>query len=100
MAEVGLFLGTFAFLGLIMERLVGKSGKAARRFPSCLTCGSHMTTVSLPKFMPGEVVNHLDKHGLPTAAASRFICPKGHYQLWYVPRFGNTESPFFLKEQL
>ena len=100
MTEVGILLGSFAFLGLIVERLVEKAGKPARPFPSCRTCGRRMTSVSLPKFMPGEVANHLDKHGLPTAVAFRYICPKGCYQLWYVPRFGNTESPFFLKEQL
>ena len=31
---------------------------------------------------------------------SRFICPKGHYQLWFVPWFGNTEKAFFFQEEL
>ena len=99
MAEVGFFLGSFAFLAMIMERLAGRA-KSAPKFPSCLTCRSHMTAVNLPKFMPGEVTNYLDKYNLPTSVVFRFICPKGHYQLWYVPRLGNTESPFFMKEEL
>jgi hypothetical protein len=100
MDYVGVLLGSFVVLGLIVQKLVSTEHKSARRFPSCRTCGKGMNLVGLPRFMPGEVVNHLDRHGLPTHAASRFICPEGHYQLWYVPRFGNTESPFFMKEAL
>jgi len=59
-----------------------------------------MFAAGMPKFVPGPVSNHLDQHGLPTIAASRFICPKGHYQLWFVPKFGNTEKAFFMKEEL
>ena len=100
MDYVGALLGGFALLGLTVEGLLRKVEKSSRKFPTCMTCGTHMLTVGLPKFMPGEVVNHLDKYGLPTATASRYICPKGHYQLWFVPRFGNTEKPFFLREEL
>lgn len=97
---VGFFLGGLALLGMLTERIVGKAQKPARKFPWCRTCGSQMITVGLPKFMPGEVVNHLGKYGLPTFVASRFICPKGHYQLWFVPGFGNTERTLFFKEEL
>ena len=100
MDHVGALLGGFALLGLTVDGILRKFAKPPKKFPSCWTCGSHMTAVGLPKFMPGEVVNHLDKHGLPTVTASRFICPKGHYQLWFVPRFGNTETPFFFREEL
>jgi len=100
MDYVGSFLGGLAILGIISDRLLSKFEKSARKFPWCHTCGKNMITAGLPKFMPGEVLKHLDKHGLPAATASRFICPKGHYQLWFVPRFGNTEKAFFLKEEL
>jgi hypothetical protein len=100
MDYVGVLLGGFVLLGLFTDGLLRRLEKPAQKFPSCRTCGNHMITVGLPKFMPGEVLNHLDKYGLPTVAASRFICPKGHYQLWFVPRFGNTEQAFFLKEEL
>ena len=100
MDYVGALLGGFVLLGVTVDGVLRKFAKPARKFPWCWTCGNHMTAVGLPKFMPGEVVNHLDKYGLPTVVASRFICPKGHYQLWFVPRFGNTEKAFFLQEEL
>ena len=100
MDYVGSFLGGLALLGIITDRLLSKYEKSARKFPWCKTCGKNMITAGLPKFMPGEVISYLDKYGLPTVTASRFICPKGHYQLWFVPRFGNTEKAFFLKEEL
>jgi hypothetical protein len=100
MDYVGALLGGFALLGLTVDGILRKFAKSARKFPWCRTCGLNMNAAGLPMVMPGEVVNHLTKHGLPTAAASRFICPKGHYQLWFVPRFGNTENAFFLREEL
>jgi hypothetical protein len=100
MDQVGALLGGFALLGIIVDMLLKKFGRTSSKFPQCRSCGRQMQTAGLPMFMPGAVVNHLDMHGLPTAAASRFICPNGHYQLWYVPRFGNTEKAFFLKEEL
>ena len=100
MDSVGAFLGGLAILGITVGGLVRRVEKRSRKFPWCRTCGRNMPAVGLPKFMPGEVVNHLDRHGLPTVTASRFICPKGHYQLWFVPKFGNTEKAFFMKEEL
>jgi len=100
MDHVGALLGGFALLGIVTDGLLRTVEKKARKFPWCKTCGKNMIAAGLPKFMPGEVVNHLDKYGLPTIVASRFICPKGHYQLWFVPRFGNTEKAFFLREEL
>lgn len=100
MDSVGAFLGGLALLGITVDGIVRKVEKRSRKFPWCRSCGRNMTAVGLPKFMPGEVVSHLDRHGLPTFTASRFICPNGHYQLWFVPKFGNTERAFFMKEEL
>jgi len=100
MDYVGALLGGMALFGIITDGLLRKVAKPHRKFPWCWTCGLEMTAVSLPKFMPGEVVNHLGKYGLPTGIASRFICPKGHYQLWFIPKLGNTERPFFFREEL
>jgi len=100
MDYAGLFVGGLMLLAIISYGLLSWIMKSARKFPWCLTCGKNMTTTSLPMFMPGEVVKHLGKYSLPMAAASRYICPKGHYQLWFVPRFGNTEKAFFLREEL
>jgi hypothetical protein len=100
MDYVGALLGSFALLGLTVDTVLRKVAKPARKFPWCRTCDTNMIAAGLPKFMPGEVVRYLDKYGLPTIVASRFICPKGHYQLWFVPKLGNTEQPFFMKEGL
>ena len=100
MTYVGALLGSLAVFGLFVEWILRKVAKPRRKFPYCWECGLTMPTAVLPKFMPGEVLSYLDKYGLPTAAASRFICPKGHYQLWFVPKFGNTEKAFFLKGEL
>ncbi len=97
---VGSILGGLALLGIIFERLLSKVEKRAHKFPWCRTCGMNMYTAEHSKFMPGEVSRYLDQHNLPTLAASRFRCPKGHYQLWFIPKFGNTEKAFFLREEL
>jgi ribosomal protein L34E len=100
MDHVGAILGGFALLGITVDGLLRKFEKKAQKFPYCRTCGNNMLTAGLPKFMPGEVLKHLDEHNLPTGAAARFICPKGHYQLWFIPKLGNTEKAFFLREEL
>jgi hypothetical protein len=100
MDYVGAFLGGTALLGITIGELLRLFEKSIQRFPSCKTCRSHMLETGPTKFVPGEVSNHLDKYGLPTVAACRFVCPKRHYLLWYVPRFGNTEKPFFFREEM
>ena len=100
MDYVGALLGGFALLGLTVDGILRKVAKPLKKFPWCWTCGKKMDAAGLPMLMPGEVARHLDKHGLPTAITSRFICPNKHYQLWFIPKLGNTEEPFILKEQL
>ena len=100
MDYVGALLGSFAIFGFVVDGLLRKTAKKSRRFLTCRTCGKEMHAAGVTKFVPGEVSNYLDKYGLPTIAASRFVCPNGHYQLWFVPKFGNTEKAFFLKEEM
>ncbi len=100
MDYVGVLLGGCALLGITVDGLLRKFEKPVRKFPWCRTCGMNMTIAEPSKVMPGEVSRHLDKYNLPTLAASRFKCPKGHYQLWFIPKFGNTEKAFFLREEL
>jgi len=100
MDKVGALLGGLVLLGFAVDGIIRKIEKSFKTFPWCKTCGLNMHAVELPRLMPGEVSNHLDKYGLPTIAASRFVCPKGHYHLWYIPGFGNTEKPFFFREEM
>ena len=100
MDYVGSLLGGLLLLGVVTDGLLRKVGKKARKFPCCRTCDREMYRAGPAKFMPGEVSRYLEQHNLPTQAACRFICPNGHYQLWFIPKFGNTEKAFFLKEEL
>jgi hypothetical protein len=100
MDHVGVLLGSMAIFGITVDGLLRKFEKKARKFPYCRTCGMNMNAVGASKFMPGEVSRYLEQYNLPAIAASRFTCPKGHYQLWFIPKFGNTERAFFLKEEL
>ncbi len=100
MDNVGLFLGGLVVLGIVSDKLLRKVNKSARKFPWCRTCGKNMVTVGLPKFMPEAIIKYLDQYELTPAVVSRFICPRGDYQLWFIPRFGDTERAFFLREEL
>jgi hypothetical protein len=100
MDDVGLFLGGLIVLGIVFDSLLRKVNKSTQKFPWCRTCGKNMVSVALPKVLPKEVIKYLDQYELTPIVVSRFICPRGDYQLWFIPRFGNTERAFFLKEEL
>lgn len=100
MDNVGIFLGGLIILGVVSDHVLKKVSESGRQFPWCRTCGKNMISVAVPKDLPVEVRTHLDRYSLPTIVVSRFICPKGHYQLWYIPRFGGTERAFFFKEEI
>jgi hypothetical protein len=100
MDHVGVLLGSMALFGITVDGLLRIVEKKARKFPYCRTCGLIMNTAGTSKFMPGEVSRYLEQYNLPAVAASRLVCPKGHYQLWFIPKFGNTEKAFFLREEL
>ena len=101
MDQAGIFLGGLVLLAITVDGLLRRVEKSARKFPWCRTCGKHMNTVTtLPRVLPAEIRLYLDRHQLPTSVVSRFICPKGCYQLWFIPRFGNAERAFFLREEL
>ena len=100
MDHVGVLLGGFALLGITVDGLLRKVEKPRRKFPWCKTCGINMNIAEPSKVMPAEVSRYLDQHNLPMEVASRFMCPKRHYQLWFIPKLGNTEQAFFLREEL
>ena len=100
MDQVGALLGAMTLTGFSIYGLLWKAGKPSRKFPLCWSYKVPMIQTGLPMFIPGSVMKYLQIHDLPTKAVSRYICPKGHCQLWYVPRFGNTEKAFFLREEL
>jgi hypothetical protein len=97
---VGAFLGGLIVLAVITNELLKRAQKPSQKFPSCRTCGRHMVHVGLPNVLPLDVLRYLDAYRLPAVVVSRFICPKGDYQLWFIPKFGNTERAFFLREDM
>ena len=100
MDYAGAFLGGLIVLGVTTNELLKKTHKSSKKFPSCRTCDRPMVHVGLPNVLPLEVLRYLDAYRLPAAVVSRFICPKGDYQLWFIPKFGNTEKAFFLREDM
>ena len=101
MDQAGIFRGGLVLLAITVDGLLRRVEKSARKFPWCWTCGKHMYTVTtLPRVLPAEMRQYLYRHQLPASVVSRFICPIGHYQLWFIPRFGNAERAFFLREEL
>ena len=100
MDSVGFFLGGLIVLGITVNELLKKVEKSYRKFPWCKTCDKNLVKVSLPNALPLDVLRYLDAYRLPAAVVSRFICPKGCYQLWFIPKFGNTEKAFFLREDM
>ena len=97
---VGAILGGLIALGIVANELLKKTQKPSKKFPSCRTCDRPMVHVGLPNVLPLDVLRYLDAYRLPAAVVSRFFCPKGCYQLWFIPKFGNTERAFFLREDM
>jgi len=100
MVDAGLMLGALVLLTVTTDKVLRKLETSGRKFPWCKTCGKNMVSVALPKFLPEEIRKYLDKHELPPVVVSRFICPKGDYQLWFIPKLSHTETAFFLREEL
>ena len=100
MDNAGIFLGGLILLGVVSDRVMKKISQSGRKFPWCRTCGRNMDAAELPPILPEAVRKHLDRYALPTLVVSKFVCPKGDYQLWYIPKLGDTEKAFFLKEEM
>jgi hypothetical protein len=62
-----------------------------KRFPWCRRCGCQMYATPLVKeLVPEEVQGHLVRHNLPYLVVNRYVCPRGHSQMWHVPRLGTA----------
>src|SRR5687768_11691784 len=100
MDQLCYLLGGLAVLGITVNDILRKVEKSSRKLPWCRTCSKNMEKTPVPNVLPDAVIRYLDKHQLTTPVVSRFMCPKGDYKLWYIPRFGQIEKPFFLKEEM
>ena len=102
MDSISYLLAGLVLFGFTVNGLLSRLNKVARKFPTCREpgCGLTMVKVPLPTVLPDEVRWYLLRHDLPKTVVSRFKCPRGHYQLWYIPKFGDADRPFFLREEL
>jgi hypothetical protein len=100
MADVGYLLGGLMVLGFTVNGLLWKVGKPSRKFLSCWKCHRKLEQKPVPNVLPDAVIRYLDKHELTTPVVSRYEYPRRCYRLWYIPRFGQVEKAFFLKEEM
>jgi hypothetical protein len=66
-----------------------------RKCKGAMDRGSHVG-----RALPQEVYAFLHRHNLPTYVVTRYVCPKGHTQLWFVPKLGNTDKSMFVVRDL
>lgn len=63
-------------------------------FPRCMTPGCVRTCIRQSaegRIMPSQVIGYLIDHDLRPNVVTRYVCPKGHTEVWYVPRLGDAE---------
>ena len=100
MADVGYLLGGLMVLGFTVNGLLWKVGKPYRKFRACWKCRSKLEQTPVPNVLPDAVIRYLDTHQLTIPVVSRYECPNRCYRLWYIPRFGQIEKAFFLREEM
>ena len=100
MDQMGYLLGGLAVLGITVNEVLRKVEKTSRKFLSCWKCKRKLEQKPVPNVLPDAVIRYLDKHELTTPVVSRYECPRRCYRLWYIPRFGQIEKAFFLKEEM
>lgn len=93
------FLGLFAYgTGLLA---LMKWGQPKRGFPYCRQCYKTCRRTSAEgKRPPAGIKAYLDDYQLPEHAASRYVCPRGHTEVWYAPRFGDAERGVLISKDL
>ena len=65
----------------------------------CRRCGCQMYAIPLVQnLIPIEIEDHLVRHNLPYLVVNRYICPRGHCQMWFVPQLGNAESKMVVRD--
>ena len=50
--------------------------------------------------LPYEVILYLSKHRLPAHVVSRYVCRRGHTQIWFIPKLGKTDKSMFVVRDL
>ena len=97
MESTALAVAGLIVLTVVLDGSLKKAGGWRRQFPWCRKCGSNMRLAPLESTpLPYKVHEHLIKHNLPKEAVSRYVCPKGHTQIWHMPKLGNTDKGLFI----
>ncbi len=92
-----LFVVGLAFMALginVFLKMISPKGKV---FPSCFKCGRPMVQLQhLGTDMPYQIKHYLNKYNLPAHVVRRFICLKGHRELWIAPPVGDQRKSIFV----
>ena len=95
------FLVLFAF-GIALLALM-KWAQPQRGFPYCRRprCGKTCIRKSAEgRTLPFEIQMYLACYKLPEHVVSRYVCPKGHTEVWYVSRLGDVERGILISRDL
>lgn len=94
-----MFVAILILIALLLDQLMKWASQPRKRFPWCRRCGCHMYATPLAQSsIPIEIGDHLVRHNLPYLAVNRYICPRGHCQMWFVPQLGTAESKMVVRD--
>ncbi len=101
MEYASLFVAGLAVFTVAFNSFLKWAEQPKKRFPWCRNCKSNMYRVSiLDAHLPYEVQRYLSDYQLPSSVLSKFNCPKGDTELWFIPRLGNaTKGLFFVRDK-
>lgn len=92
MDEIVLFIAFLIVYAVALIALANWTGRPRKKFPWCRRCYVQMYRTALVQgSVPDEVISYLGTHNLPYSVVSRYVCPRGHTQMWHIPRLGNAE---------
>lgn len=101
MEPAGFGLATLILLTYSVNAVLKRAAPARKGFPTCQQCGRIGTRVTnLGPDLPFEIGVYLSKYGLPEKVVSRYLCPRGCSEMWYVPRLGDAERGVFVSNRL
>ena len=94
-----MFVVMLAFFALALN--VGTRKSKKKVFPTCFQCDVPMVQIPVTKDrLPDEIERYLVKHNLPRNVVRRFICAKGHRELWVTPAVGSEKKGVIVSRKI
>jgi hypothetical protein len=88
MAEVATLFSLMISLFAVALNIRPRKQKGKKPFPVCFDCRDKKPMVQLAfsePMLPTEIRQCLLKHNLPLNVVRRFICVRGHKEMWMAP---------------